>query len=71
MPYINDWACVSGGAYLGPILEGLFGVRSTVAGEIAASPRFAGFDPGTELRGLRYQGHDYTVTREGIKRIRL
>ena len=32
VPWINDWACVSGGAYLEPILEGLFGIRAPLRG---------------------------------------
>ncbi len=67
VPWINDWACVGGSAFFEPILEGLFGVRATLDGNLSASPRFAGFDPAAELRGLRYQGKDYRVTARGVE----
>lgn len=66
-PYINDWACVSGCAYLEPILESLFGVRAGLFGKLTASPNFAAFDQNAELRGLNYQGKSYTATRQGLK----
>jgi len=67
-PYINDWACVSGCAYLEPIVESLFGVRAGIDGTIEAAPQFSGFDPAAELRGLAYQGRLYTVTGKGLAR---
>jgi hypothetical protein len=66
-PYINDWACVSGCAYLEPIVESLFGVRAGLFGKIDAEPRFGAFDPRAELRGLRYQGKDYVASASGVR----
>jgi hypothetical protein len=66
-PYINDWACVSGCAYLEPIVESLFGVRAGLFGQIEATPQFGPFDPQAELRGLRYQGREYTVSAAGLR----
>jgi len=66
MPWICDWACVSGGAFLDPILEGLFGVTAPLFGNVTAKPRFAGFDAAAELRGLNYQGREYNVTGRGF-----
>ncbi len=37
VPWINDWACVSGSAFLQPILEGLFGIRAPVFGQLTAT----------------------------------
>jgi hypothetical protein len=68
MPWINDWACVAGGAYLEPIIEGLFGIRAPLHGSLSASPRFAGFDPKAELRNLNYQGKHYRVSLQGVER---
>jgi hypothetical protein len=67
MPWINDWACVAGGAYLEPILEGLFGILAPLRGGFSASPRFAGFDPKAELRNLNYQGKQYRVSLRGVE----
>jgi hypothetical protein len=67
VPWINDWACVAGGAYLEPILEGLFGIRAPLHGGLSASPRFAGFDPKAELRNLNYQGKQYRVSLRGVE----
>jgi hypothetical protein len=66
-PYINDWACVSGCAYLEPIVESLFGVRAGLFGELTATPRFGGFDPHAELRQLRYQAKQFVASRTGIR----
>jgi hypothetical protein len=66
-PWINDWACVGGSAFFEPILEGLFGVRAPLDGNLSATPRFAGSDPAAELRGLRYQGKVYHVSARGAE----
>lgn len=66
-PFINDWACVSGCAYLEPILESIFGVHAGLFGKIEARPDFGLFDPRAELRGLRYQGRDYVASKSGIR----
>jgi hypothetical protein len=66
-PYINDWACVSGCAYLEPIVESLFGVRAGLFGELGAAPQFGAFDARAELRGLRYQGKDYLASASGVR----
>jgi hypothetical protein len=68
MPYITDWACVAGGAFLDPIVEGLFGIRAPLRGRLSASPALSGFDPKSVLRGLRYQGERYSVSADGVNR---
>ncbi len=68
MPWICDWSCVAGGAFLEPILHGLFGIDAPLFGELTAKPRFAGFGSSAQLRGLRYQGRDYTITGRGATR---
>lgn len=67
-PWINDWACVSGGAFIDPLLEGLFGVRAPLYGDLTAGPRFAGFDPAAQLRGLRHQGKQYRISARRAER---
>jgi hypothetical protein len=66
-PYINDWACVSGCAYLEPIVASLFGVQPGLFGKLEARPAFGMFDPRAELRNLRYQSRDYIASASGVR----
>jgi hypothetical protein len=66
-PYINDWACVSGCAYLEPVVENIFGISAGLFGKIEARPNFGQLDGRAELRNLRYQGKTYTATKQGLK----
>ena len=68
-PYINDWACVSGCAYLEPIVASLFGVQPGLFGKLQARPDFGMFDPRAELRNLRYQGRDYIASASGVRQL--
>ncbi|HEY4490773.1 MAG TPA: hypothetical protein VI958_02190, partial [Acidobacteriota bacterium] len=67
-PFITDWACVSGCAYLEPIVESLFGIQAVLFGKLEAKPKFGAFDPDAELHHLRYQGKDYIATKTGIRK---
>lgn len=67
-PWLCDWACSANGAWLNPIIEGLFGVWASPRDGIQAWPRLAGFDPGARLTHLRYQGRLYTVGQDGVRR---
>jgi hypothetical protein len=66
-PYINDWACVSGCAYLEPVVENLFGIQAGLFDKIEAKPAFGLFDAKAELRNINYQGKAYVATKQGIK----
>lgn len=66
-PYINDWACVSGCAYLEPVVESLFGIHAGLFGKIEAQPAFGLFDAKAELKNIDYQGKTYTATKQGIE----
>ena len=66
-PYINDWACVSGCAYLEPVVENLFGIQAGLFGKIEAQPAFGLFDAKAELRNINYQSKTYVATQHGIK----
>jgi hypothetical protein len=66
-PYINDWACVAGCAYLEPVVENLFGIKAGLFDKIEARPAFGLFDAEAELRNINYQGKTYTATKQGIK----
>lgn len=66
-PWINDWACSSGGAWCNIIIESIFGVRATLNDGITATPVFGKFDPDARLRGLAYQGRQFEITRAGLR----
>ena len=66
LPWITDWACSSGGAWVNCIIESIFGVRAGLDGKIEAAPQFGPFDPKAELENLTFQGKRYRVTRKGI-----
>lgn len=63
LPYINDWACSSSGAWVQFVVEGLFGLRTgdhpTAGGPVAA------LDPGAVLRGVLVGGRLYDVHADG------
>jgi hypothetical protein len=67
-PWLCDWACSANGAWLNPIIEGLFGVWASARDGIQAWPRLQEFDPGARLVDLQYQGRLYTVTQQGVRR---
>ncbi len=69
-PYIEDWSCVSGGAFIDMTIESIFGVAPSLYNGIHAAPQLAVFDANARLEGLRYQGDDYTVSQAGIARSR-
>jgi hypothetical protein len=64
-PYINDWACSSGGAWAKLVIESVFGVNAAVDG-ISATPRLEALDRDARLRGLQYQGRRFDVSRTGV-----
>jgi len=64
-PYINDWTVSSSGAWANIIIESIFGVRAGLK-SIDAAPQFGKFDRNAALRGLRWQGRSYDVTRDGL-----
>jgi hypothetical protein len=66
-PYINDWACVSGCAYLEPVIENLFGIQAGLFGKIESHSAFGLFDAKAELRNINYQGKTYVATKQGIR----
>jgi hypothetical protein len=53
LPYINDWACSSSGAYVALVIESLFGVDPGVEGLGEVHGCVAELDPDAVLRGLR------------------
>jgi len=53
LPYINDWACSSAGAYVALVIESLFGAVPGLDGLGAVEGCVAELDPTAVLRGLR------------------
>jgi len=68
-PHYEEWISVAGGAYVGAVLEGVFGVRATLYDGISASPALAAYQPDARFTGLRYQGKTYDYA-EGSLRAR-
>jgi hypothetical protein len=65
-PWITDWCCSSGGAWVNVVVESIFGVRATLRDGISAEPQFGAFDPSARLRNLRHQGRLYDVDARGL-----
>ena len=53
LPYINDWACSSAGAYVALVIESLFGAAPGIDGLGEVDGCVAQLDPAAVLRGLR------------------
>lgn len=66
MPFINDWACSSGGSWASLVIEGVFGIEVDVDGNVTATPRLGRFDPKARLRGLRVGGRTYDIDASGV-----
>ncbi len=67
-PYLIDWACSSSGAWVGLILECVFGLQVPVDGAPTAAPELAALDPDATLTGLVIKGERYTVSNAGLFR---
>lgn len=65
LPYINDWACSSSGAWVALVIESIFGVSAAIDGSIAVDGCVAELDPGAVLRGVRVGGASYDVHADG------
>ncbi|WP_028183384.1 hypothetical protein [Salinispora arenicola] len=65
-PYLTDWACSSSGAWVSLVIEGVFGIEVSLAGEVTAKPQLRGLDPQATLRGLAVAGRSYDVTAVGV-----
>ena len=67
-PHYEEWVNVAGGAYIGAVLEGVFGLNATLYDGISASAALQAYQPGARFYGLRYQGKTYDYI-EGVLRI--
>jgi hypothetical protein len=65
LPYITDWACSSAGAWVGLIIESIFGIGVDVAGNLTVDGCVADLDPSASLRGLRVGTQLFDVHADG------
>jgi hypothetical protein len=65
LPYINDWACASSGAWVAMILESVFGARVDIDGTATAGGSATRLDPDATLTGYRAGGRSYTIHADG------
>lgn len=65
LPYINDWACSSAGAWVALVLESVFGAAADAEGRLDAHPVVAGLDARATLTGLTAGGRDHLVRADG------
>lgn len=68
-PYIEDWCCISAGAFSDLVIDTIFGVEPTLYGGLRATPRLAEFDGAARLENLHYQGAEYAASRSGVQRL--
>jgi hypothetical protein len=58
-PHYEEWIDIAGGAYIGAVLEGVFGVNATLYDGITVSSALRDFQPDAAFSGLLYQGQRY------------
>jgi hypothetical protein len=63
-PYINDWCCIGGGAFLDLLIDTVFGADLTLFDGVRVQSRLADFDAKARLVGLRYQGRHYSISNQ-------
>lgn len=64
-PWINDWTCSSNGAWVGLVIDAIFGVSVGLDGTVVATPRLDLLDPQARLRGLVVRGQSYDIDGSG------
>lgn len=67
-PYINEWCCISGGAFTDLVIDSIFNAQLTLFDGVHAQPRLTEFDPEARLEGLHYQGAEYTITQKEARK---
>jgi hypothetical protein len=65
LPYINDWACSSSGAWVAMVLESVFGMHVSVDGTVTADGCVASLDPEATLSGVRVGDASYRIHADG------
>jgi hypothetical protein len=68
-PYIEDWCCISGGAFTDLVIDSIFGVEPTLYNGLQARPSLTDFDAAARLENLHYQSAEYAASSSGVTRI--
>jgi hypothetical protein len=68
-PYIEDWCCISGGAFTDLVIDTIFGVEPTLYNGLHAVPKLGDFDPAARLEQIHYQGAEYAAGSNGVEKI--
>jgi hypothetical protein len=66
-PYLNDWCCISAGAFTDLAIDTIFGANLTLFDGIKVRSRLADFDPKARLVNLSYQGKNCVVSAKGVE----
>jgi hypothetical protein len=61
-PYLNDWCCISAGAFTDLVIDTIFGADVTLFDGIKVKSRLADFDAKARLVNLRYQKKNYAIS---------
>jgi hypothetical protein len=67
-PHYEEWIDVAGGAYINVILEGLFGVRSTLFEDVGASGSLLAHLPDARFYGLRHHDQIYDYSKGKLEK---
>jgi len=61
-PYLNDWCCISAGAFTDLVIDTIFGADLTLFNGVKVRSRLSDFDSKARLVNLRYQKSDYVLS---------
>ena len=61
-PYLNDWCCIGGGAFVDLVIDSIFGADLTLSDVIKVRSCVGDFAPNGRLDNLRYQGKQFVIT---------
>jgi len=67
-PYIEEWCCISGGAFSDLVVDSIFGVDPTLYDGLHANPSLKEFDQTARLENIHYQGAEFTASAGGVRR---
>jgi len=64
-PYLNDWCCIGGGAFVDLVIDSIFGADMTLFDGIKVRSRVGDFDHKARLSNVRYQGKQLVISGDG------
>jgi hypothetical protein len=68
-PYIEDWCCISAGAFTDLVIDSVFGVEPSLYDGLHATPNLGDFDAAARLENIHYQGAEYAAAARGVEKI--